>query len=201
MRWRRTRLTAPAAALVLLVVAVRMCRPEIGSATRPDRPSPPAPGAAAVEAGERRGPYPVVRVVDGDTLHVEVAGSLTPVEKLRLLCVDTPERDEPGWERATAALKALLEGREVELAFERPGRAERDDYGRLLAYVLVGGEIVNVEMVRRGWSRFFTRYGAGRFADAFRAAEREAEAERAGLWSAAGWNARAEEATSPRRRR
>jgi ankyrin repeat protein len=47
--------------------------------------------------------------------------------------------------------------------------------GRLLAYLFADGKNVNVEMVRRGWSRFDTRWGEGRFAPAFRAAEREAE--------------------------
>jgi endonuclease YncB( thermonuclease family) len=44
-----------------------------------------------------------------------------------------------------------------------------------LAYLFADGKNVNVERVRRGWSRFDTRWGEGRFAPAFRAAEREAE--------------------------
>jgi len=147
-------------------------------------------GAPAIErvAGEKRHSGPVVKVVDGDTLHVELAGSVTPLEKVRLLRINTPERKRPGFERASAALTALVAGRTVELEFEDPAKPERDEYGRLLAYVFVGEKCVNVEMVRGGWTRFFTKYGEGRHAAAFRAAEAEAAKWGAGLWQGDDWN-------------
>jgi micrococcal nuclease len=147
-------------------------------------------GAPAVErvAGEKRLSGPVVKVVDGDTIHVELANSVTPIEKVRLLRINTPERKRPGFERASAALTALVAGRTVELAFENPEKPERDEYGRLLAYVFVGEKCVNVEMVRGGWTRFFTKYGEGRHAAAFRAAEEEASKWGAGLWQGDDWN-------------
>jgi len=149
---------------------------------------PPIASQAPAVAGGRSGPCEVLRVVDGDTLHVRVAGSPTPDEKIRMLRIDTPEHDQPGFERATAALLALIDGRQVELEWERPESAERDDYGRLLAYVWVGGTLANLELVRQGWTRFFTKYGTGRYADQFRVAEEEARAAKRGLWTADGWN-------------
>ena len=104
----------------------------------------------------------VTRVVDGDTIRVLYRGT---DESVRLLRIDTPERGQPGFEEATAALRRLVGGREVVLEFETPGVEERDRYGRLLAYV---------EMVRLGHSRFWTEYGRGRYACDFEAAEREA---------------------------
>jgi micrococcal nuclease len=153
-------------------------------------PPPAGPDAAASadgRGGPRVGPCDVTRVVDGDTLHARIAGSPTPDEKIRLLRINTPERDEPGCERATAALMALVAGGRVELEWEKP-QAERDEYGRLLAYVWVGETLVNLELVRQGFTRFFTKYGTGRYADRFRAAEDEALAARRGLWSEDGWN-------------
>lgn len=141
--------------------------------------------------GPRVGPCAVERVVDGDTIHVRIPGSPTPDEKIRLLRINTPERVESGYERATAAMMALVTGREVELEWERPDAAERDEYGRLLAYVWVGETLVNVELVRQGFTRFFTKYGTGRYADRFRAAEEEARAAKRGLWSDQGWNVEA----------
>jgi micrococcal nuclease len=156
---------------------------------RPLRPSLADPAAAAEADGSARtGPYEVLRVVDGDTLHVRIPGSPTPDERVRLLRVNTPERGQPGYERATACLIALTAGKRVELEWERSGVAERDEYGRLLAYVRADGVLVNEELVRQGFSRFFTKYGGGRLADRFRAAEEEARSARRGLWTAGGFN-------------
>jgi len=47
----------------------------------------------------------------------------------------------------------------------------RDRYGRLLAYVLSDDLNTSVEMVRLGYSLFYTEYGEGRYAEAFRVAE------------------------------
>ena len=123
--------------------------------------------------------WPVVRVVDGDTIRVRYEGRDEPV---RLLCINTPERGKPGFEEATEAMRGLVEGRAVVLEFERPGEPERDRYGRLLAYVFLDGLNVNAEMVRLGLTPFWTKYGEGRLAAEFREAEIEAKAEKRGLW-------------------
>jgi len=109
--------------------------------------------------------WPVVRVVDGDTIRVRYEGR---DESVRLLCINTPERVESGFEEATEAMRGL--------EFERPGEPERDRYSRLLAYVFVDGRNVNVEMVRLGWTPFWTKYGRGRYAEDFESAEVEARA-------------------------
>jgi endonuclease YncB( thermonuclease family) len=160
-------------------------------------------GTRSLEAGEPVGPFRVVHVVDGDTIDVadyDFAGERSPKERIRLLRIDTPERGQPGYERATAAMKALVEGRDVTLVFEQPGRPDHDVYHRLLAYVFLGELDVDLEMVRRGWTRFHVKFGEGRFAEQFRAAEDEARAKNAGLWSAEGWNVSAEPAQSRRSR-
>jgi micrococcal nuclease len=122
----------------------------------------------------------LTRVIDGDTLHARCDGEKV---KVRLLRIDTPERDEPGYRAAGAALRRVLADDPIVLEFERPDLPVADDYGRLLAYVRVRGELANVEMVRQGWSPFWTKYGEGRFADAFREAERAAREARRGLWA------------------
>lgn len=132
--------------------------------------------------GSRAVGYPVMFVADGDTVRVVREGAK---EWVRLLRIDTPERDERGYREARDALAAMVEGRSVNLVFENPGFPERDAYGRLLAYVFLGERNVNVEMVRQGWSRFWTRYGEGRFSPDFRWAEKEARREGKGLWKKA----------------
>ncbi len=207
---RRGRLTATGLVLALLFAAARSWRNRgadsgerrLGAPAFTDPSSAPAPRSPPeIETGERRGPYRVARVIDGDTIDVEIDGELRGKERIRLLRINTPERDQPGYERATAAMKALVEGQDVELVFEQPGKAATDDYGRLLAYVFLGELDVNAEMTRRGFTRFFTKYGEGRFAAEFRAAEEDARAKGAGLWTAEGWNVLAEEATPKKTRR
>lgn len=139
-------------------------------------------GDVAHEAVRRDlvGPCRAVHVVDGDTLDVECR-SFT--DQVRMLRIDTPEAGQMGHAEARGALLELVGDREVHLLFEERGVKQRGNYGRLLAYVYADGTNVNIEMVRRGWSTFWTDFGEGRFADAFAAAEQDAKEARRGLWS------------------
>lgn len=126
----------------------------------------------------------VVFVADGDTLRASIGGES---EWIRFLRIDTPEKGERGYRQAREALIDLVGvGEDVTLVFEKEGVPERDDYGRLLAYVFHEGRNVNVAMVRAGWSPFWTRYGKGRFAREFREAESSARREGRGNWKAGG---------------
>lgn len=136
--------------------------------------------ACGAAADERAWSCRLERVVDGDTIHARCRGESV---KVRLLRIDTPERDEAGYQAAATALRRILGADPIELEFEKPGLPVADDYGRLLAYVRVRGENANVEMVRLGWSRFWTKYGEGRLAADFRRAEREAREAQRGLWA------------------
>jgi len=115
----------------------------------------------------------VVSVVDGDTLSVRV-GRGDPL-KVRLVEIDTPERDQPYGREARQALTALVSGREVRL--ETHGA---DDFGRLLARVFVGDIDVNAELVRSGAAWVFRRYTDD---PRLYALEREARSQRRGLWA------------------
>ena len=136
-----------------------------------------APGGHAMSG--KPAAVPIVFVADGDTVQVVYRGGR---EWVRLLRIDTPERDEKGYGEAREALSRMVGGRHVELVFEAPGVEERDAHGRILAYLFVGDKNVNVEMVRAGWSRFWTRYGKGRYSAEFLRAEKEAREAGRGLW-------------------
>jgi micrococcal nuclease len=142
---------------------------------------------AGAPADERALAGRVVRLVDGDTIWVDVGGR---VEKVRYIGINTPEvhhptrGEEPGGRRAVEANRALVAGRPVRL---EPDVQLRDRYGRLLAYVWVrradGGEVmVNAELVRLGYARAATYPPNVRYADAFRRLEREAREAGRGLW-------------------
>ncbi len=77
--------------------------------------------------------YNVVRVIDGDTIVVQdrVNGIRTHI---RLAGYDAPERGEPGFDEATARMKALVEGKWVRVV-----PLKRGAYGRLVARVIIEG--------------------------------------------------------------
>jgi micrococcal nuclease len=138
-------------------------------------------GLAWLVIGAARGEdVRVIWVVDGDTVGISYKGQW---ELVRLLRIDTPERGMLGYAGAAEYLRNLVAGQTVTLEFEEQGTPERDRYGRLLAYLRLRGENVNVEVVRAGWSAFWTAYGAGRYAEEFRQAEAEASAAVRGLWA------------------
>ena len=117
-------------------------------------------------------------VNDGDTL------TLTNGAKVRLLQVDAPELQSDCYGRA--ALQALIglapKGTRVTLVAD-PALDERDSYGRLLRYVFVRNENVNLELVRLGAaSPYFFRNDRGRYADELLDAVDEARDERRGYW-------------------
>jgi micrococcal nuclease len=135
------------------------------------------------------GPAPtahVVRVVDGDTILVSLAGRS---ERVRYIGVDTPETVKPRTpvqcygKKASAFNHALLDGRDVRLVADAESR---DRYGRLLAYVYRAGDglFVNAELVRRGYATTLTIAPNVRFAERFRTLAAAARAAGRGLWSA-----------------
>ncbi len=98
---------------------------------------------------------PVVRVIDGDTIKVEIDGKQ---ESVRLIGVDTPETVHPRkpverfGKEASEFTKRIAEGQTVKLEPD-PGNADRDRYGRLLRYVyLEDGRLLNAEIIRQGES-------------------------------------------------
>lgn len=126
------------------------------------------------------GSWRVVRVVDGDTL------LLQNNERVRLIGVDTPETKhptkpvEPFGPEASSFTKRAVEGKVVQLKFDRE---KRDRYQRLLAYVYIGDWCLNEELIRAGYSPCITRYPFDRSMKArFRIAENEARSARRGLW-------------------
>jgi micrococcal nuclease len=127
--------------------------------------------------------FELIAVVDGDTIRIDYRGKPTYV---RLLRINTPEVGRRGYEEATESLRALVGEGPVRIVSEIPGRIETDHYGRLLAYVYVGDLNVNLEIVRRGWSKFWPIFGEGRFAESFRKAQKEAQESTAGLWGQSG---------------
>jgi endonuclease YncB( thermonuclease family) len=137
--------------------------------------APPVEGQTVV------GPAYVTRVVDGDTLYVELGGRL---EVVRYLGINTPRVEHPLYGTRPYALLAreanrrLVEGKWVNLVFEGP---VRDRYDRLLAYVWVRDLFVNAALLHRGYAETASASTAG-YGAYFRELEEGASRDGRGLW-------------------
>ena len=136
--------------------------------------------AGAAAAGPIEGT--VVRVVDGDTIDVQLGDR---AEKIRYIGVNTPEvhhpikGEEPGGREAADVNRRIVGGQRVRLELDV---RTRDRYGRLLAYVWVGDIMVNAELVRRGYAQVMTIPPNVRYQDLFVKLQREARDAGRGLW-------------------
>ena len=83
----------------------------------------------------------VSRVIDGDT--IELANG----DRVRLLGIDAPEKGSYYYEEVRDRLRQLIGGKTVELERDK---SDKDQFGRLLRYVFVGGEFVNLKLVEEG---------------------------------------------------
>ena len=77
----------------------------------------------------------VVRVIDGDSFKVLLDGK---PESIRILCIDTPERGEPGYQEEGDKLRARIAGKTIKIKtnkYHKNGNYLRDKYGRILAEI------------------------------------------------------------------
>lgn len=181
-----------AAPLVLILGGISCAPPapvETPAPTQP-APAPPEPSPPVSPPEEISPPSAlttlaaVVRVIDGDTIEVDIEGRLY---KVRYIGIDTPETvhptrgEEPYGKEACDKNKELVEGKIVELEKDV---SETDKYGRLLRYVYVDGLFVNAELVRLGYAQVATYPPDVKYQDLFLQLQREAREAGRGLWAA-----------------
>lgn len=130
--------------------------------------------------------YRVVKVVDGDTMDVEIDGE---IERLRLIGIDTPETVDPRKDvqcfgkEASNKSKELLEGNFVTLESDDT-QSERDKYKRLLVYVyLPDGTSFNKYMIEEGYAYEYTYDEAYKYQSEFKQAQLNAQSSNKGLWN------------------
>lgn len=174
------------AGLVLTPVSAG-CSTDAASSSRSTRRSPthaerPGEPSTSLDANAT-----VVRVVDGDTIVAEVAGT---DERVRLIGIDTPESVKPrspvecfGKEASAHTRRLLADGTGIRLVLDVE---ERDRYGRLLAYVYraADGMFVNLALAADGDAGLLTYPPNVAHVDELRAAVAAAREHGRGLWSA-----------------
>ncbi len=116
----------------------------------------------------------VIRVVDGDTFHLQLEEVLI---KIRLHGIDTPEMDQPYGKTARDFTERLVLGREVGVQIR-----DIDRYGRIVGTVMLpDGNVLNHELVRAGLAWWYRQYASGD--TALRDLEQEARRFERGLWA------------------
>lgn len=147
----------------------------------------------------------LIKVIDGDTIRVEIDGKS---ESIRIACLDTEESQAGGGKPVTqAGVMATRWAKEyfgaddagaprgdvrIDVEFDTNDpvptcmRKHRDNYGRLLGYVHKGGDNYVLRAAREGWSPYFVKYGRSRsYHEPLLEAEAEAQSLRINIWNSA----------------
>lgn len=127
----------------------------------------------------------VEKVADGDTITIRTQGK---TEKIRLIGVDTPEKNDSRKpiqcfaQAASNFTETKLAHRQVRLEADPQGD-NRDRYGRLLRYVyLPDGTLVNKAIIEEGYGFAMTGFPFSKMEE-FWAAQTAAREQNRGLWS------------------
>lgn len=116
----------------------------------------------------------VTKVIDGDTLE------LNNSERVRLLGINSPEKGEPYYTEAKKRLEQLVLNKTIMMEGDEE---DRDRYGRLLRYVYLGDEMVNIIMLEEGYATLYILQPNDAYRMIFRNAEEAARGSRLGIWS------------------
>ena len=163
----------------LLILLLCACTPETPASSPSPAVTPTLPHSSHLCIGQTspRQIATVVDVIDGDTIEVDLDGD---TYRVRYIGMDTPERDRPFYEEATAVNAELVEGQPVLLVTDV---SETDRYDRLLRYVFVGDTFVNFELVNQGYAAAVTFPPDVACEGVFRLAEADARSRGLGLWA------------------
>jgi micrococcal nuclease len=129
----------------------------------------------------------VVKVVDGDTIDINIPDGNYANTRIRLLAVDTPETDKSpsgamyyGKEASEFTAKTAL-GQKVTVLLDKLSKT-RDKYNRLLAFVRFSdGKVLNEELVSQGYAYADTRFPHSYY-EKYIQLEKTAHEQKKGLW-------------------
>lgn len=127
----------------------------------------------------------VVRVLDGDTIHL-MPTSIYPSNakthkdnsiSIRLRGIDAPEKRQPYGIEAKTYLESLIKDKIVKVDVQ-----DIDRYGRIAGYILLNNKNINLEMVKGGFAWAYLEYLDRPYVSEFFETEKEARKTKRGLW-------------------
>ena len=131
------------------------------------------------------GYYKITSVIDGDTIEVNMDGT---IERVRLIGVDTPETQEPDnpvecfGEAASNFAHQLMDAKSVRLEGDTIN-TNRDRYKRLLRYAYLNdGTFINAEIIKQGYGFAYLNFPFTK-SDEFANYQNEAQKAARGLWA------------------
>ena len=118
--------------------------------------------------------FNVTYIVDGDTIEIETG------ERVRLICIDTPEKGEENYKEAREYLEDLILNKKVKLEKDI---SEADKYNRLLRYIyLEDGTFVNELVVREGYAKAYLYSPDTTLCSIIQDGENYAKIHKLGIW-------------------
>lgn len=134
------------------------------------------------------GPYEVDRVVDGDTIIIDLDGIKTRVRFANIDCPESVAPEESGKENteegmvASEFTKGLLpSGSKVYLEYDV---SKTDKYDRTLAYVYLddGETMIERVLLENGFAKVYNDKNNKKYTDEFYKIQDEAKASKIGIW-------------------
>ena len=119
--------------------------------------------------------FNVTYIVDGDTIEIETQ------ERIRLICIDAPERGEEGYLEARKYLESLILNKKIALEKDI---SETDQYNRLLRYIyLENGSFINELVVKQGYAKAYPYNPDVTLCSIIQEAENYAKNNKLGIWN------------------
>ncbi|MGF1494903.1 MAG: thermonuclease family protein [Microcoleaceae cyanobacterium] len=123
----------------------------------------------------------VERVVSGQTLEVINPASTPNLQRVRLIGISAPDLKQDPWGAAARQyLDQLCQGQQVLLEIAEP---KPDRFNRVLAYVWLGGVLINEQLVREGYVLVDQRSGRGQYTERLQYAQQEARILERNIWN------------------
>lgn len=124
------------------------------------------------------------KCVDGDTFRIKINDEDV---KVRMLAIDTPESVKEkeleyyGKEASDYTCNKLKQAKKIELEYD-DNSDKYDKYGRLLAWVLVDGNLLQEELVKNGYAKVAYLYADYKYTSLLQEAQEKASMNSKGIW-------------------